>query len=186
MRALVQFGKQGRLRYVSHLDLQRFMQRALRRSAGGRFACNAEFVFGKVEERYVKPVPLCRKRPFRLRKVVPGADGRNAARTQVPYGFGYGVRAVVANVVVRQQRHVEQPVQRICRFRSRRKVRAGLGYRRLRRDKRGLELDDPHVGVGQEWAKSGEDIPDPSSADNFPPARPRAEVAAYRNSQADG
>ena len=32
MRALVQFGKQGRLRYVSHLDLQRFMQRALRRS----------------------------------------------------------------------------------------------------------------------------------------------------------
>ena len=32
MRALVQFGKQGRLRFVSHLDLQRFMQRALRRS----------------------------------------------------------------------------------------------------------------------------------------------------------
>ncbi|NLG23865.1 MAG: DUF2344 domain-containing protein [Clostridiales bacterium] len=32
MRALYQFGKIGRLRYISHLDLQRFMQRALRRT----------------------------------------------------------------------------------------------------------------------------------------------------------
>lgn len=32
MKAIVQFGKQGRLRFISHLDLQRFMQRALRRT----------------------------------------------------------------------------------------------------------------------------------------------------------
>lgn len=32
MKAIIQFGKQGRLRYISHLDLQRFMQRALRRT----------------------------------------------------------------------------------------------------------------------------------------------------------
>ena len=32
MKAIIQFGKQGRLRFISHLDLQRFMQRALRRT----------------------------------------------------------------------------------------------------------------------------------------------------------
>ena len=32
MRMLFEFGKGGRLRYISHLDLQRFMQRALRRT----------------------------------------------------------------------------------------------------------------------------------------------------------
>lgn len=32
MKAIIQFGKTGRLRYISHLDLQRFMQRALRRT----------------------------------------------------------------------------------------------------------------------------------------------------------
>ena len=32
MRMIVQFGKIGRLKYISHLDLQRFMQRALRRT----------------------------------------------------------------------------------------------------------------------------------------------------------
>ncbi len=32
MRMLFEFGKTGRLRYISHLDLQRFMQRALRRT----------------------------------------------------------------------------------------------------------------------------------------------------------
>ena len=32
MRVLFEFGKGGRLRYISHLDLQRFMQRALRRT----------------------------------------------------------------------------------------------------------------------------------------------------------
>lgn len=32
MRMLFEFGKNGRLRYISHLDLQRFMQRALRRT----------------------------------------------------------------------------------------------------------------------------------------------------------
>lgn len=32
MRMLVRFGKRDRLRFVSHLDLQRFMQRALRRT----------------------------------------------------------------------------------------------------------------------------------------------------------
>lgn len=32
MRALICFGKRARLRFISHLDLQRFMQRALRRT----------------------------------------------------------------------------------------------------------------------------------------------------------
>ena len=32
MRMIFEFGKTGRLRYISHLDLQRFMQRALRRT----------------------------------------------------------------------------------------------------------------------------------------------------------
>ena len=32
MRAIFEFGKKGRLRYISHLDLQRFMMRALRRT----------------------------------------------------------------------------------------------------------------------------------------------------------
>lgn len=32
MRMIFEFGKNGRLRYISHLDLQRFMQRALRRT----------------------------------------------------------------------------------------------------------------------------------------------------------
>ena len=32
MRIIFEFGKGGRLRYISHLDLQRFMQRALRRT----------------------------------------------------------------------------------------------------------------------------------------------------------
>ena len=32
MRALIRFGKLARLRFISHLDLQRFMQRALRRT----------------------------------------------------------------------------------------------------------------------------------------------------------
>lgn len=32
MRMLFEFGKTGRLRFISHLDLQRFMQRALRRT----------------------------------------------------------------------------------------------------------------------------------------------------------
>ena len=32
MRAIFKFGKIGRLRYISHLDLQRFMMRALRRT----------------------------------------------------------------------------------------------------------------------------------------------------------
>ena len=32
MRIIFEFGKTGRLRYISHLDLQRFMQRALRRT----------------------------------------------------------------------------------------------------------------------------------------------------------
>ena len=29
MRALIRFGKQPRLRFISHLDLQRFFQRAV-------------------------------------------------------------------------------------------------------------------------------------------------------------
>ncbi len=32
MRMIFEFGKNGRLRYISHLDLQRFMQRAVRRT----------------------------------------------------------------------------------------------------------------------------------------------------------
>jgi len=32
MRAIFEFGKNGRLRYISHLDLQRFMMRAMRRT----------------------------------------------------------------------------------------------------------------------------------------------------------
>lgn len=32
MRAIFEFGKLGRLRYISHLDLQRFMHRAIRRT----------------------------------------------------------------------------------------------------------------------------------------------------------
>ena len=32
MRALIRFGKQPRLRFISHLDLQRFFQRALNRT----------------------------------------------------------------------------------------------------------------------------------------------------------
>ena len=32
MRAMIRFGKQPRLRFISHLDLQRFFQRALNRT----------------------------------------------------------------------------------------------------------------------------------------------------------
>ena len=32
MRALIRFGKQPRLRFISHLDLQRFFQRAVNRT----------------------------------------------------------------------------------------------------------------------------------------------------------
>ena len=32
MRALIRFGKQSRLRFISHLDLQRFFQRAVNRT----------------------------------------------------------------------------------------------------------------------------------------------------------
>ena len=32
MRMMVRFGKNARLRFISHLDLQRFMMRALRRT----------------------------------------------------------------------------------------------------------------------------------------------------------
>ncbi len=32
MRIIYEFGKKGRLRFISHLDLQRFMMRALRRT----------------------------------------------------------------------------------------------------------------------------------------------------------
>ena len=32
MRAMIRFGKQPRLRFISHLDLQRFFQRAVNRT----------------------------------------------------------------------------------------------------------------------------------------------------------
>ena len=42
MRTLLRFGKNSRLRFVSHLDLQRFFQRALKSQKGSVGRCTFE------------------------------------------------------------------------------------------------------------------------------------------------
>ena len=87
---------------------------------------------------------------------------------------------MVAAVVVREKRHVENAAEGVRRFGRSREIRSGFRNRRRLPHERRLELEHPHVGIGKERPERRERIRDRGAE------RTRADVAADGDAEPHG